>query len=78
MPCLPPCPNVSLLPHATDEEPSDMGQQARGAQLLLIHDKTVSREYILSLSVVTSAQVCAQNLNGHKFTAEENKFLDRF
>lgn len=69
-----PCPNASLLPHATDEEPSNMRERARGVQLLLIHDKTVSTEYILSLLVITSVQVCAQNLNGHKFTAEENRF----
>lgn len=69
-----PCPSASLLPHATDEEPSNMREGARGVQLLLIHDKTVSTEYILSLSAITSVQVCAQNLKGHKFTAEENKF----
>lgn len=36
-------------------------------QLLLIDGKTASREYILSLWVITSIQVCAKSLSGHIF-----------
>lgn len=36
-------------------------------QLLLIDGKTASREYILSLWVITSIQVCAKSLGGHIF-----------